>query len=360
MKLGFKRIILIIVISLISGAIGAYGYNTIYGNLNKHEIVETENITTSAVDYKNVNAGSFIKAIDKAINTVVEITSTSSSTQSFYGVSESTSKGSGVIISSDGYIVTNAHVVEGATSVSVKLYNDKEYDAQIIGSDTRSDVALLKINETGLEYSYLADSDELELGQDVIVIGNPLGLGISCSNGIISATDVEVIINNYPMSLLQTNAAVNEGNSGGGLFNLNGDLVGIVNAKKSSVYTQATVEGMGYAIPSNTVSKIVTDLAEYGYVKNRATIGIKVYNSPVEIGDTVGLYVTEVLEESGASKAGIKVGDVITEVDGTSITSYADLSKLLNKHEVGDEVVIKAYRENTQKEFKVTLQENSN
>jgi len=359
MKLGFKQILLIIVLSLLCGALGAYGYNTINAKVNKSESVVSSPVVTGSVDYKNVTTGTFTSAIDKAINTVVEITSKSTSTTSFFGTTEATSKGSGVIISEDGYIVTNAHVVNGASEVKVKLYNDKEYDAEIIGVDTRTDIALLKINEKGLQYSYIADSDELVLGQDVVVIGNPLGLGISCSNGIISATNVEVTINSHPMTLLQTNAAVNEGNSGGGLFNLNGDLVGIVNAKKSSIYTQATVEGMGYAIPSNTVKKIVTDLAENGYVKNRPTIGIKVYNAGVEVGDVTGIYVTEVIKGGAAEKVGIQVGDIIVEVDGQASTSYVELSKILDKHEIGDTVKIKLYREYEEKELEITLQEAS-
>jgi len=357
MKLGFKRILLIIVLSLLCGALGAFAYNKISASVTKNESVATTPVVTGNVDYKNVTTGTYTSAIDKAINTVVEITSKSTSTTSFFGTSEATSKGSGVIVSEDGYIVTNAHVVNGATEVSVKLYNDKEYAADVIGIDVRSDIALLKINEKGLQYSYIADSDELVLGQDVVVIGNPLGLGISCSNGIISATNVEVTINNHPMVLLQTNAAVNEGNSGGGLFNLNGDLIGIVNAKKSSIYTQAIVEGMGYAIPSNTVKKIISNLSEYGYVKDRPTLGIKVYNAGVEIGDVTGIYVTEVIKGGASEKAGIQVGDIIVEVDGQPSTSYVELSRILDKHEIGDTVKVKLYREYEEKEYEVTLQE---
>ncbi|MBR4422348.1 MAG: trypsin-like peptidase domain-containing protein, partial [Erysipelotrichaceae bacterium] len=276
------------------------------------------------------------------------------------GSTTSTSTGSGVIFSSEGYIVTNEHVIDGLTeedTIKVKLYTGEICGAKLIGYDVRTDLAVLKIDKKGLPYASFVDSDQLMLGQDVIAIGNPLGLGISCSNGIVSALEKEIFINNVYMSVIQTNAAVNEGNSGGGLFDINGDLVGIVNAKKSSSMT-TTVEGMGYAIPSNTVVRIIDELIEYGYVKDRAALGVRVYTSSSYYSSN-GVLISEVIAGGSAEAAGLQANDTIIAIDGKTVESYADLSKILDSKLVGDKVDITVLRNDQEMHFEVTLQASS-
>lgn len=348
MRLNFKTLFIIFIVALLGGVCGTFGVLEINKATGNKIIEQDSSVILNTVEYPTVEKTDYTVAIDKAYNSVVEITSTIKQ-QSFFGVSTGYSLGSGVIISQDGYIVTNNHVVNGATDVSVKMYNGEEYIATLVGTDPRSDLAVLKVDATGLFYATIADSSKLILGQECVVIGNPLGEGISCSNGIISALEKEITVDNYPMSVIQTNAAVNEGNSGGGLFNMNGDLIGIVNAKsgsQSSYFTSgATVEGMGYAIPSNRVNKIVTDLVDYGYVKARATLGLSVYTSSTYKDDNVeGLIVATVLENGAAQKAGIKQYDILAAVNDEQLTSYASLSKILDKHDVGDTVKVTIYR----------------
>ena len=374
MKLSFKNIIIIFLIALLGGACGTYGTLTInkYTNNETTNTSESANSITTEVLYSNQNEGSYAKAISKAIDTVVQIsTKATSSTTNFFGqstTSNATVLGSGVIISNDGYIVTNNHVVEGANEISVTLNNDETYDATIIGTDSKTDLALIKIEASNLAYSNLVDSDTLELGQEVVAIGNSLGKGTSSTNGIISALNREVTINNYTMTLILTNAEVNSGNSGGGLFDMNGNLVGIVNAKIMSQTTSSSstsVEGMGYAIPANTVKKIVDELMNNGYVKDRATLGVKVItnNSYLEYygySDTVGAVISEVVENGPAYKAGLEAGDIIIAINNDTVESFTDLSKELDNYAVGDTVSVTVNRNNKLKEFKVTLGENIN
>ncbi|MDO5439940.1 MAG: trypsin-like peptidase domain-containing protein [Erysipelotrichaceae bacterium] len=345
MRLNFKTVIIIFIVGLLGGICGTFGILEINKQTGNKIIEEDSSIVVNTVEYPTIEKSDYSIAIDRAYNSVVEITSTVEQ-QSFFGISTGYSLGSGVIISSDGYIVTNNHVIESAKEVSIKLYNGENYEAKLIGTDPRSDIAVIKIDAKDLEFTSIADSSALTLGQECVVIGNPLGEGISCSNGIVSALEKEITIKDYPMSVIQTNAAVNEGNSGGGLFNMNGDLIGIVNAKSgNSFMNETSVEGMGYAIPSNTVKKIVTDLVDYGYVKARATLGVNVYTQTTfDENGVKGLIVANVLKGSAADKAGMQIYDIISEVDGDEITSYAKLSKALDRHEVGDTVNVVVYR----------------
>lgn len=374
MKLNFKTIVIIFLVALLGGASGAYGainINKLVGNSQTTESSNSNTSVTTQVLYGDSQTGTYQKAINNAIDTVVQITSEATSVQTnLFGQSvsgSSTSLGSGVIISSDGYIVTNNHVVSDATNVSVLTNDGTEYEATIIGTDAKTDLALLKIEATNLKFASLVDSDTLSLGQEVVAIGNSLGKGTSCTNGIISALNREVTINNYTMTLILTNAEVNSGNSGGGLFDMNGNLVGIVNAKimsnATSSTTSTTVEGMGYAIPTNTVKTIVDELMNNGYVKDRATIGVKVITDSSYLqyyGVSEGALVSEVVENSAASKAGIEAGDVIIAIDDNKVSSFSDLSKYLDNYKVGDTVTITVTRDNHLKDFKVTLEESTN
>lgn len=345
MKVNFKTIAIVFLVGLLGGICGTFGVIEINKNTGNKIIEQDSVVNLTTVEYPEIEKSDYSIAINKALDSVVEIRSTIQQ-QSFFGMSEGYSLGSGVIVSNDGYIVTNNHVIENAKAVSVTLYNSEKFDATLVGTDPRSDLAVLKIEANDLPFVAIADSAALVLGQECVVIGNPLGEGISCSNGIISALEKEIVINNYPMSVIQTNAAVNEGNSGGGLFNMNGDLIGVINAKSSSQsFTSATVEGMGYAIPANTVKKIITDLVDYGYVKARATLGVQVYTEQTyDSNGVVGLIVTNVVKDSAADKAGMMQYDIISYVDGQEVTSYAALSKILDKHEVGDVVDVTVYR----------------
>lgn len=359
MELKRKYIIIIFLVALLGSGIGTFGVMEIRKNFG---LANEGSVIVNQVSYENMTKGDYATAIAKAYDAVVEITSTVKTTNFFYGSSTGTSKGSGVIISADGYIVTNEHVIDNSKEVAVTVSSGESYTAEIIGYDDRADLALLKIDADNLQFANLADSDQLLLGQEAIVIGNPLGEGISCSNGIISALNKEVTISNYSMKLIQTNAAVNAGNSGGGLFNMNGDLIGIVNAKSSSnSFSSASVEGMGYAIPSNHVLEIITDLKEYGYVKNRATLGISIYtanNSYIQ-NNYNGLLVSAVQEGSGADKAGIEAGDIIFEVNGTQVVEYSDLTQILDSCKVGETVRVGVFRNNKTKYFDVVLSEAS-
>ena len=366
MKVNLKTVIIIFLVALLGSGLGTFGVLSIYNATTGKSAGQTD-VVLNEVAYTSIEKGDYTKAIEKAYNTVVEITCTvkSSTTSGFFffegGTTESTSAGSGVIFSSDGYIITNEHVIRNLTdedTIQVKLYNGETCGAKVIGYDTRTDLAVLKIEESDLPYVSFADSSQLLLGEDVIAIGNPLGSGISCSNGIVSALEKEIYINNVYMTVIQTNAAVNAGNSGGGLFDINGNLIGIVNAKNVST-TTTSVEGMNYAIPSNTVIRIITDLIENGYVKDRAALGIRVYTSSY-FYKTDGVVVSEVIPGGSAEEAGIQANDVITAIDGQEVSGYADLSKILDSKSIGEKVVVSISRDDQKLEIPVILQASSN
>ena len=361
MKINFKTLLLIFLVAILGAGVGTFGILNIY-NVNSSK-KESGTISINEIQYNNKEETNYTKAINKSYNTVVEINCTIQTySQNFFFFntvpSYSTALGSGVIISEDGYIVTNNHVVKDVVdedAIKVKLYTGETYIAKLIGTDSRTDLAVLKIDADDLPYSSFADSSKLVMGEDVIAIGNPLGLGISCSNGIVSALEKEIYIDDVYLTVIQTNAAVNAGNSGGGLFDLNGNIVGIVNAKKSSNYSETSVEGMGYAIPSNTVSRIVKEIIDNGYVKDRAALGIRVYTDGTY--SVNGVVVAKVIEGGSAEQAGIKINDIITAVDDEAISSYADLSKVLDSKNIGDIVTVTVNRNGKVLSFEVVLQQ---
>lgn len=296
----------------------------------------------------------------KASPTAVEILTETTQTGygMFGGTYTSQAAGSGVIISTDGYIITNNHVVENAESIQVTTYDGKSYDAELIGADAKADIAVIKINADNLTAATIGDSSKIAAGDTAVVIGNPLGtLGGSVTSGIISATSREIVISGESMELIQTNATINSGNSGGGLYDGNGNLIGIVNAKDSGTTSSGTViEGIGFAIPINTAMDVATQLIENGKVTDRATIGIYIQELTRDTQNyKAGLYVTDVIKGGGAEAAGLKAYDRIVSVDGTPISSYTDLSKFLREKSVGDVVSIVIEREGQQMEFQVTL-----
>lgn len=363
MKVNIKTVLIIFLVALLGSGLGTFGVLSYYTQKNGSP-VQSDNVVINEVEYTNVEKTEYTKAIEKAYNTVVEVScKVQADTSGFFfgGTQTAISTGSGVIFSEDGYIVTNAHVLENLideNTIKVKIYNGETYQAKVIGVDSRTDLAVIKIDLDGLPYTSFADSSELALGSDAIVIGNPLGLGISCSNGIISALEKEIYINNVYMTVIQTNAAINSGNSGGGLFDINGNLIGIVNAKKSSAYSTTTIEGMGYAIPSNTVVKIINELIENGYVKDRASLGVRVYtNSSYYV--TKGVVISAVIDGGGADEAGIQQYDVITAINDVEINSYADLSKALDAKAIGDVVTVTVMRDDKEMKFQVELKATS-
>ena len=283
---------------------------------------------------------------------------------SWYGQNQVESgAGSGVIISSDGYILTCAHVVDGASTITVTI-GDKDYPATLVGEDTTSDIAVIKIDADGLTPATVGDSDGLKVGQSVMAVGNPLGeLGGTVTGGMISALNRSVTIqgssSTNTMSLIQMDASVSPGNSGGGLFNMSGELVGIVNAKSSS----SDAEGLGFAIPINDAIKVAQELLENGYVTGRPYLGITYLGvedaqTAAQLGvNAYGVYVVEVVKGGPADKAGLKSGDRIVSIDGTEIGTKDDLSALMQKHTAGDSLAITIARGGQMQTINVTLGE---
>ena len=283
---------------------------------------------------------------------------------SWYGQNQVESgAGSGVIISSDGYILTCAHVVDGASTITVTI-GDKDYTATLVGEDTTSDIAVIKIDADGLTPATVGNSDSLKVGQSVMAVGNPLGeLGGTVTGGMISALNRSVTIQGSSsvntMSLIQMDASVSPGNSGGGLFNMNGELVGIVNAKSSS----SDAEGLGFAIPINDAIKVAQELLENGYVTGRPYLGITYLavtdaQTAAQLGvNAYGVYVVEVVKGGPAEKAGLQAGDRIVSVDGTEIASKDDLGTLMQKHAAGDTLSITIARDGQMQTVNVTLGE---
>ncbi len=265
--------------------------------------------------------------------------------------------GSGVIITTDGYIVTNQHVVKGATSVSVTLYNGQTYPAAVVGGDSDYDVAVLKIEATGLQAVTLGSSAELNVGDTILAIGNPLGeLTFSMSKGIVSCCDRAINVDGTPFKMIQVDASINPGNSGGPLMNLYGEVVGIVSAKYSS-YASTTVEGLGFAIPMSSACFVVNDLIAKGEFEGVPTIGITVVTTGGENGET-RLEVYSVEPGFGAVDAGVQEGDIILAADGQPITQTSDLLKVRRSHVIGDTIVLTVLRGEETLELPVVLYSN--
>ena len=291
---------------------------------------------------------------------VVEVRTEQVVTNPYFGQYVQGGAGSGVIISQDGYIITNNHVVSGAQQVQVTTADKKSYPATVVGTDSKTDIAVLKVEATDLTPAVIGDSDSLAVGEFALAVGNPLGtLGGTVTDGIVSALNREIAINGQNMTLLQTNAAVSPGNSGGGLFDANGALIGIVNAKSS----ESNVEGLGFAIPVNTAMQVAQSLIENGYVTGRPEFGITVVSindaqTAMKYGvNRYGVYIATVNEGSAAEKAGLQPGDLFVSVDGNAVSATADVTSVLDDHTVGDVVRVQVIRDNKVLELEVTLQE---
>ena len=269
--------------------------------------------------------------------------------------------GTGVVLSADGYIITNTHVIEGCSSVEVVLQDDSSYEALLVGMDVPTDLAVLKIDAQNLHPAVFGNSDELQVGDTVVAIGNPLGeeLRGTMTDGIISAINRDVDVDGYSMVLIQTTAALNSGNSGGALINEYGQVVGITNMKMSAY--DDTVEGLGFAIPTTTVKTVVDDLIHQGYVSGEPSIGITCYTVTEEMAEEydlpLGVYVKSVQQDSDAKKQGVFPGDVIVEANGQSITTIEELLALKEGMEAGDVIHFRLWRSGGYLERDVTLME---
>lgn len=323
-----------------------------YGTTSKQELIGTLNGTGASGESTTevANKGNEISTVEIAKQVgpaVVGITSTVQGQMSIFGsVSESTSQGSGIILSADGYIVTNNHVVSDASAVKVMLNTGQEYDAQVIGADEQTDLAVIKITpQEQLTVAKLGDSTALEVGERVIAIGNPMGLEFfgSVTQGIVSAVNRTITVNNRTMNLIQTDAAINSGNSGGALINAYGEVIGINSVKVNS----NGVEGMGFAIPISEANPIIADLLEYGYVKGRPVIGISTRDVTQYMAQSYswprGAQVMSVSSEA-AMAAGLQQGDIITSVDGEAVTGGEELNKIKDKHAPGDTLKLEVYK----------------
>ncbi len=316
-----------------------------------------ESATGSKLSVKEITA--------KARDSVVEIRTEGVVSDSWMQDYVTEGAGSGVIISEDGYIMTNNHVISGANKIKVTTADEKEYDAELVGSDENSDVAVIKVDATGLTAATFGNSDELEVGDLAVAIGNPLGeLGGTVTAGIISAKDRALSIDGKTLHLLQTDSSINPGNSGGGLFNDSGQLIGLVVAKSSG----SDVEGLGFAIPINTAANVSHQLMDKGYVSGQPSTGMTYqegssngggfgsFDSFFGSSSQVSVYIYSV-NGANAKKAGFKEGDIVLAVDGEEITSFNDLSAIVTSHKVGDELTFTVQRDGGEKDINLVLEE---
>ncbi len=347
----FAGIAICLCLSFVAGFAGTGLYNYL-------DSVNTEiknGLTVNKVDAEKSNTAytdsglSTVEIVEKTADSVVEITTETVTTGVFAQQFIQSGAGSGVIVDTEGFIVTNHHVIDGATKISVTLRDGTAYDAKLVGSDEELDIALLQIDpETKLTAATFGDSDSLRVGQRTVAIGNPLGqLGGSVTEGILSALNRDVVIDGKTMSLLQTDTAINPGNSGGGLFDANGNLVGIVNAKSSGT----EVEGLGFAIPINDVINVIGDLSEYGYVRGRVYLGMTFIDVDSQqlawmYGlEKTGCYIYSVDKNTNADKAGFESGDRVISVNSTEVTTSEEVESIIENCKVGEEVTLKV--ENT-------------
>ena len=335
---------------------------------NKVVIQQVERTDSSAASGTAVSSsGMTTSQVSEMVSPSVVVITTEQvvySQWSWYGQNQVESgAGSGVIISSDGYILTCAHVVSGASQITVTI-GDTDYTATVVGEDDTSDVAVLKIDATGLTPATVGDSDSLSVGDSVLAVGNPLGeLGGTVTSGIVSALNRSVTIqgtsSTNTMSLIQMDASVSPGNSGGGLFNMNGELIGLVNAKSSS----SDAEGLGFAIPINDAIQVAQDLLENGYVTGRPYMGITYLavtdaQTAAQLGvNAYGIYVVDVVSGGPADKAGLKAGDRIVSIDNTEVAQKTDLGTLMQEHSAGDTLSITVARDGQMQTVSLTLGE---
>ena len=366
-QMGLKIAALALVCALAGGAVGggvAWGITSgVFGGaettvqISGRPVTEVELMT---VDGKTQMTDAEVYAAN--VNSVVSINVTGTSGTNFFGQPVQTaSAGSGFVLTKDGFIVTNYHVVKNAETVKVTLYNGDEYEAKYVGGDEDYDIAVIKVEASELQPVILGDSAGLNVGDHVLAIGNPLGeLTFSMSGGMVSSVDRAINVNGTPFNMIQTDASINSGNSGGPLFNSYGEVVGIVSAKYSSSGGGASVEGLGFAIPMNDVVAMIQDIMTNGYITNKPYLGITGGTMTEEMAAqyrydiSTGVFVYSVEEGGAAADAGLKMGDVIIKVDDHEIDSMEDLTVVKKQYAAGDTVTLTIYREGSETTVKLT------
>lgn len=354
--------ITLILAMVFSSILGAGGFALASGYFGGEGLLKNINATNYSINKATGSELSIQEIIAANENSVVAITTESVSTDAWARQYITSGAGSGVVYSKDGYILTNNHVIDGASSIKVTMHDGTEYDAQLVAADSQSDIAVIKVSAKDLEPITIDDNTNLSVGDLAIAIGNPLGtLAGTATEGIISALEREITLDGKTMTLLQISASINPGNSGGGVFDQYGNLIGLVVAKSSG----SDVEGLGFAIPVDTVKKVADSLIKSGYVEGRPAAGIKVIDltsaeDAMKYGVSLtGVYINEVTSES-AKNAGLKAGDLIYMLDKEEITSSEMLVSKIQKHKVGDTVTFTVVRDDKMHEIKVVLQEANN
>lgn len=376
-----KKLGTILVVAGIGGVAGAYVFNNIADKGPVYTLAEERTPVRLTSGSLPPNAIDFTEAADRTVHGVVHIKKFFTTTQvgysspfdMFFGGGRAysipqASTGSGVIISNDGYIVTNNHVVDNAEKVEVTLSNNKRYEGKVIGTDPSTDLALVKIDEKNLPFIPIGNSDDVKVGQWVLAVGNPFNLTSTVTAGIVSAKgrNINILENNNSQvapieSFIQTDAAVNPGNSGGALVNTNGELIGINSAIASNTGSYA---GYSFAVPVNIVRKVVDDFIEFGTVQ-RAYIGIqgRPLNADLakekNLEETQGVYIDKVTTDGAAKEAGLKTGDIITKIEGVKINDWPDMLEQVGRHRPGDKIKISYLRDEKEFETLVTLKNKS-
>ena len=355
-RIGLKVTALALCCALLGGAVGggvAWGVSNSSGGTSVNVSGRTvSQVSLKTVDGKTEMSDAEVYAAN--VNSVVSINVTGTSGYNFFGQPvQSASSGSGFVLTSDGYIVTNYHVVENAETVKVTMYNGDEYDAQYVGGDEDYDIAVIKIEATDLPAVTLGNSENLNVGDHVLAIGNPLGdLTFSMSGGMVSSVNRTINVDGTPFNMIQTDTSINPGNSGGPLLNSYGEVVGIVSAKYSSYGSSGeSVEGLGFAIPINDVISMIQDIMTNGYVSNKAYLGATIGTLTSSMAQqyrydiSQGAFVYSVEDGSPAAQAGLQLGDVITAIDGTEIASLDDLTAAKKSYSAGDTSTLTVYRQ---------------
>ena len=353
---GIGRVVALILSCAVISAACGFGGSILAQNGSRtgKTTVQQSSRTATTVNVKKVDGQTLMSPAEvyaSTVNSVVSINCSAVSTNIFGQQTESASSGSGFIYTADGYIVTNQHVIANASSINVTLYNGDTYPATLVGSDSDYDVAVLKIDAKDLPAVTLGNSTDVNVGDNVMAIGNPLGeLTFSMSSGIVSCVNRAINVEGTPFNMIQVDASINPGNSGGPLMNLYGEVVGIVSAKYSS-YADTTVEGLGFAIPINDVQSIISDIMENGSVTDKAYMAITAGTmtqqmaAQYKINATEGVFVYSVEDGGAGDKAGLKLGDVITKLNDTQITSMEDLSAAKKGFKAGDTVTLTVLRD---------------
>lgn len=372
-KLTWLKITAIVLSALLVGGVAGAA---VTGFVSREKVAEESTEETKEYQMESVPLPERIQTVegDKSltpadvyaanVGAVVGVSTESTPTTNIFGqISATTSTGSGFVLTEDGYVVTNYHVVEDANSIKVTLYSGDSYSAQLVGGYADNDVALLKINAEGLQHVTVGKSEDLVVGEQIVAIGNPLGeLTYTMTVGYVSAMDREINASGKPINMLQTDVAINSGNSGGPVFDMNGNVIAIASAKYSGRTSSGTyIEGLSFAIPIDDVLDILYDLGTYGYVTGRPYLGVTLKDLDNATAQTYGLPVGPIIDsvEAGscAEKAGLQKGDIILQVNDVETESYDALVSALRDYRAGDTVSVTVFRDGQRQSFEVTLDE---